>query len=247
MNKIRTWWVLAVVGVVATAAIGATTGVMAQTPVPGINDTGTTFIDRVAEKLGISSDTLSEAVKSSADDVIDEKVASGELTQEQADAMKTRIANAPDEALGGIGRGPGFGHRGGFGFFGGDELATFLGITTDDLRTEMQGDGATLATVAAAHGKSRDELKAFLTDQIKARLDEGVASGEHTQADADQKLANFTANLDAMIDGTMPQGGPGMHRGGPGGFGDFDGDFGGTPSDNAAPQSGATQSGADQG
>ena len=78
---IRTWWVLAVIGVVATVAIGAATGVMAQTPVPGITGDGATFLDRVAEKLGISSDTLRDAVKSSANDEIDERVVNGELTQ----------------------------------------------------------------------------------------------------------------------------------------------------------------------
>ena len=238
MKMIRTWWVLAVIGVVATVAIGAATGVMAQTPVPGITGDGATFLDRVAEKLGISSDTLRDAVKSSANDEIDERVVNGELTQEQADAMKERIANAPDEALGGFGRGMGHGAR--FGFFGGDELATFLGTTADELRTEMQGDGATLATIAEAHGKSRNELKAFLTEQFQAHVNEEVADGRHTQEEADQKLAGFTANLDAMIDGTMPQGGPGMHHGG---FGGFDGV---PPSDGTTPESGTSSSGASE-
>ena len=218
MNRFRKWWVIAVVGVVATAAVGVASGVMAQTPVPTITGDGTTFLDRVAEKLGITSDTLREAVKDSASDEIDERVASGDLTQEQADAMKERIADAPDEALGGFGHGPGFG-RGGHFFFGGDELATFLGVTADELRTELQADGATLASVAEAHGKSRDELKAFLTEQIKTHLDEEVADGRHTQEEADQKLAAFTENLDEMIDGTLPAFGPGMHRG----FGGSDG------------------------
>lgn len=239
MNRFRKWWVIAVVGVVATAAVGVASGVMAQTPVPTITGDGTTFLDRVAEKLGISGDTLRDAVESSANDEIDERVASGDLTQEQADAMKERIANAPDEAFGRFGHGPGMG-RGGHFFFGGDELATFLAVTADELRTEIQADGATLASVAEAHGESRDELKAFLTEQIKTHLDDEVADGRHTQEEADQKLAAFTENLDEMIDSTMPQGGPGMHRGFPGGH------FGAPPSDGTTPESGTSSSGASE-
>ena len=85
-----------------------------------------------------------------------------------------------------------------------DALASFLGITADQLHTELEADGATLATVAAAHGKSRDELKSYLTSQAKTRLDAQVAAGTLTQAEADQRLADKTANLDAMIDRSGP-------------------------------------------
>lgn len=244
MNRARKWWIAAAGGLAVAAAIGIGAGAMAQTPVPGTG-TGTTFLDRVAGKLGIESATLRDAVTSSANDEIDARVASGDLTQEQADAMKERVANAPDQAFGGIGRGGPGGHHGGpggFGFFGGgEELAAFLGTDATTLRTEMQADGATLATVSESHGKSRDEIKAFLTDQIKAHLDEEVATGEHTQAEADAKLATFTTNLDAMIDGTPPQRGPGGMRRGP-----FGGESDGAPLPEVTPSSGAT-SGANNG
>src|SRR6185295_12721814 len=90
--------------------------VMAQTPVPGTTGTGTTLLDRVAQKLGIESSTLSTAIKSSANDDIDAKVASGQLTQAQADAVKQRIANAPAGAPlfgGGFGDHRGMGRGGG--------------------------------------------------------------------------------------------------------------------------------------
>ena len=44
------------------------------------------------------------------------------------------------------------------------KFAEFLGITTDQLKTELQADNATIATVAAAHGKSRDQVKTFEFD-----------------------------------------------------------------------------------
>jgi hypothetical protein len=216
MNGPRKWWIAAA-GAVAIAAVIGAGAVMAQTPVPGTRETGTTLLDRVAQKLGIESSTLSTAIKSSANDDIDAKVASGQLTQAQADAVKQRIANAPAGAplFGG-----GFGDHRGMGRGGGVDpakLATFFGTTADQLRTELQASGATLATVAQAHGRSRDDLKAFLTTDARTHLDQEVAEGKLTQADADGKLATLTGGLDARIDATPPMFGGHGPRFGPGG------------------------------
>jgi len=79
-------------------------------------------------------------------------------------------------------------------------LATFLGITTDELQTQLAADGATLATVAQANGQSREALITFLTDQTRAALDEKVASGDLTQAEADARLTEFTDRVNALVD-----------------------------------------------
>lgn len=50
-------------------------------------------------------------------------------------------------------------------------------------------------------------MKAVLTSDFKAHLAEEVTSGEHTQAEADAKLAEFTANLDTMVNRVGPAGG----------------------------------------
>ena len=219
MNNVRRWWIAAAAAVAATAAIGVGASVMAQTPVPG-TDTGKSMVDRVAEKLGISSDELSVAIESSAFEAIDERVAAGELTQEQADALKERITELPDDALIGPG-GRGFGGHGPGGhimrIFIAEGLAEFFGITEEQLKTELQAEGATLATVAEAQGKTRDELKAFITGEFEAKLAERVAAGDLTQAEADDRLANHAERIDAMIDGEFPQRGGGHFRGPMGG------------------------------
>jgi uncharacterized protein YidB (DUF937 family) len=232
--QIRKWHIAAASAAVAALAFVAVavTGVGAQTPVPGASS-GQTFLDRVASKLGIPTSSLRDAVNSASNDEIDARVASGELTQQQADALKRRIASAPDGAFGF--RGPGFGRGHGPGGPHGvdpDVLASFLGTDAATLRTELQADGATLATVAQAHGRSRDELKSFLSDQIKAHLDQEVADGRITQAEADQKLADATANLDAAIDRGGPPFGGRHHR-----F-DDDGDAPGAPVPSSATPSG---------
>lgn len=221
-------WLIAAGGAVAVVALGAGV-VMAQTPTG--NGTGSTFLDRVAQKLGIDTPKLQKAITDTRNEDVDNAVTNGDLTQKQADALKRRMENAP--GFGERGFGPkGFGPHGGsegFGFaFGpgmGDmhqklaDLADFLGISTDALTTELRADGATLATVAEAHGKSRDQLKTFMTDAAKARLGEAVGNGDLTQKRADEMLAMLNDTLDKMIDGNFPifrhgfRGHKGMHEG----------------------------------
>jgi hypothetical protein len=98
-----------------------------------------------------------------------------------------------------------------------EELAGFLGVDAAQLRTELQADGATLVSVAAAHGQSRDALINFLTVEYQAALEDKVSAGDLTQAEADETLAEFTANIDEKVDASPPFGRG--HRGG----GDGDG------------------------
>lgn len=102
------------------------------------------------------------------------------------------------------------GFRGGFGGPAmGQPLATFLGITVQDLHTAFQG-GQTLAQIAQAHGKSATDLKTFLTTQEKTRLDTAVKNGKLTSAQETQILTNFSNRLDQMINQKFqaPPGGP---------------------------------------
>lgn len=80
----------------------------------------------------------------------------------------------------------------------GQPLATFLGISTTDLQTAFKG-GQTLAQIAQAHGKSTADLKTFLTNQQKTRLDTAVKNGKLTSDQETQALANFSSHLDTLI------------------------------------------------
>ncbi|HYM16655.1 MAG TPA: hypothetical protein VET66_10000, partial [Steroidobacteraceae bacterium] len=204
MKRFRSMRV-AVVGGIVVAALASTAAIVAaQTPAAGTTSTGTSFLARVAQKLGISTTTLETAVKSSAADEVNARVQAGTLTQAQADQILQRIANAP---AGSFGFGPRFGMRGPGGPGGVADpaaLAQFLGISADQLRTESQGSGATLTSIAAAHGKSVADLKAFLTAQAKAHLSQDVANGRLTQAQADARLAQMTQDLDQIISRPLP-------------------------------------------
>ncbi len=164
------------------------------------------YIAKLAANLGVDVQKLKDAINKTNVEVIDEKVADGTMTQERADAMKERMQNG--ETFFGIGGGRGGrGDKGmggpGMGMNGAD-LAAFLGIDEATLRTELQTKS--LATVASDHGKGRDQLKAFLTDSVKTALAQAVTDGRITQAQADERLSQFTTNLDTEIDEVHAQG-----------------------------------------
>jgi DNA-binding CsgD family transcriptional regulator len=186
---------------------------------------------------------------------LDEEVASGEHTQAEADAklaeFKTRVTEMVNKTglpmRGGKG-GPG-GHEGKGGHgpqkFATATLATTLKLTETELQTQLKS-GKTLKQIADAQNVDIADVKATLKSDFKAHLDEEVASGEHTQAEADAKLAEFTTRLDDMVNGVRPVGGKGGHgpggKGGRGGHGHGGGhQFGATP---GAPAQGTTSQGA---
>jgi hypothetical protein len=156
---------------------------------------------------------------------LDEEVASGKHTQAEADAklaeFKTRVTEMVNTAglpmHGGKG-GHGPGGKGGHGpqKFVTAQLATTLKLTETELQTQLKS-GKTIKQIADAQNVDIADVKATLTADFKAHLAEEVASGEHTQAEADAKLAEFTTRLDDMVNGVRPVGDKGGH--GPEGHG----------------------------
>jgi len=188
------------------------------------------FLNDAAGRLGVSSDKLEAALKAAAIDRVDAALAAGQITKDQADAMKAAI-NAGRLPLG-VPFGPGLrGEMGGIHTLHGalDAAATYLGLTEDQLRTQLQS-GKTLADVAKAQGKSVEGLKQALTADLKTKLDAAVKAGRLTQAEANGILTRVSASLDDLINGRLPatpaMGGghfgfriaPGGFRAVPGGF-----------------------------
>ena len=137
-------------------------------------------------------------------------VEDGTLTQTQADAVIAAL-----EAAGPMGeRGPG-----GRGL---DTVATVLGLTADEVRAAIDG-GQTLADLAAANGSSGQALIDALLAELQAHLDEEVASGEHTQEEADARLAEATTRITAFVNDTQNADMGPMGDGGRGGRGHREG------------------------
>jgi hypothetical protein len=179
----------------------------------------------LAGRLGITTDQLTAAMKQARIDVINQAVQAGKLTREQADRMIQAIQSGQQPGTRPRGQGqpgqpgqPGQGQRGPGGpgdMRGGAQLATILGITPEQLRTEFQA-GKSIAQIAQEKGISRDTLKQKILDARKAELDAAVQAGRLTAAQRDQIMARMTANIDRMLDMTPGQrgrtGAPGQNR-----------------------------------
>lgn len=172
-----------IVTVVAAGALGLT-GLAVAGPAAlaavGAEDSATALTSRV--------DRIKQALSG--------LVTDGTITQQQADQVATTLGSAD------LGRG-GHGGREGFGP-GLSTAATALGITKAELRTALEADGATLASVAKARGVAVDKLIGALVDAGKARIAQAVTDGELTQAQADEKLADLQARVTERVNSTRP-------------------------------------------
>jgi hypothetical protein len=180
--------------VLGGSAAGIAAAQATPTPTPTAQQQGyQKFIDALAQRLGVSSQQLQS-----------------DITQARQDA------GLPANGGFGGGRGPG-GPRPGFRpFVDLQAAAQVVGITPQQLRTELQGKS--LAEVATSHGKQPNDLVTALTNAANTRIDQAVASGRLTADQGNTQKSNAAARINQLVNQVMPQGGPGgTGRAGPGG------------------------------
>ncbi len=213
-----------VAGAVASIAVAGGGAAIAATQTWSPREESQAVIDDAAGQLGIQPSELSDALRKALENRVDQAVEDGRLTEAQADALKERIdSGAAPLIFGGFG-GPGFGH-GHFGHFADlDAAATYLGLTEAELRAELE-DGKTLAEIAKGEGKSVSGLVQALVKEAKARIDEVVADGRLTQAQADELEEDLEERITDFVNGELSGPGPGFHHG----FGPGPGFHGGAP------------------
>lgn len=201
----RHWAVLGVVGV----AVAAGGGAFAATKLDSPSALSQAIVSDAAGRLGIAPEKLTGALQKAIDDQIDAEVKAGTITKAQGDALKQRVDSGTLPLLGGFGLGPalrgGFPLHRAFGAFGADPAAaaSYLGISTDELRSELQS-GKTLAQVATAHGKTADGLVGALVAAAKQRLDQAVSSGRLTSAQEQAMLDRLKPLIESIVNGTRP-------------------------------------------
>jgi uncharacterized protein YidB (DUF937 family) len=161
-------------------------------------------INDAAQQLGISPSKLSDALKQALGDRVDAAVAAGRITKAEGDALKQRIDSDGFPLFFGPYRG--FGHFG-FVHHGLDRAAGYLGISEEQLRSELE-DGKTLAQIAQAHGKSVAGLVDALVAGAKQRLDAAVAAGRLTQAQANEMLNGLRDRITSLVNSGPPAGHP---------------------------------------
>ena len=178
----------------------------------------------VAKAKNIDLATVKAALLAEVKAHIDAEVAAGKHTAAEGAAkladmtsrIDTMLTTAGLPARGPHGKG---GHEGkGGGKFMSATLATTLKLTQEELKTQLHS-GKSIADVAKAQSVDIADVKKVMTSDFTAHLAEEVTSGEHTQAEADAKLAEFKTNLDTMVNRVGPAGGMKGEGRGPGGHG----------------------------
>jgi lambda repressor-like predicted transcriptional regulator len=169
---------------VVAAAAGALTLTGLAVAVPAVADT---------EDTDGTSTSVVDRIKDALSGLVDD----GSITQEQADEVATTLDGA------------GFGHHGGW--FGLETAAETLGMTEDELRTALDAEGATLASIAEDKGVAVDTL----VDALVKAKQEGIAKAVEEgmpQDVADERLADLQERVTEWVNAThedMPWGGRG--------------------------------------
>ena len=191
-----------VAGAVAAAAIAGGGAAVAATQLGSPKEESQAIVNDAAAQLGVQPQALSNALKKALENRVDAAVAAGRLTKAQGDELKQRIENGDVPLF----AGPGLRGHGPLGHHLGDldAAADYLGLSEDQLRTELQG-GKTLADVAKERGKSVDELVDALVAAAKKHLDDAVADGRITKAQEDQILADLEQRITDRVNGKLPQ------------------------------------------
>jgi len=135
-------------------------------------------------------------------------VSNGTITQAQADKVASTLSTS-HRMRGGWpgGRGMRHGWPGGRGMRGAHlspgALAGVLGITTTELRTQLQA-GKTLTQIAQTKGISKADLIDKLVTAAKTQLAADVKAGTMTQAQADTATSALTAGITNRVDQVRP-------------------------------------------
>jgi len=153
----------------------------------------------IRDSLHLTPAQTTDALKQAQLQTVDQMLKDGQITQQQADAMKARI-NA------GQGLGFGFGGRHGGGFRGNRALmqslrtaelnavASALHMSPTDLQNALKS-GKSLSALETQQGVSDSTVKSAMQNAAKGVLDNAVKAGTITQAQADSILARVGSGL----------------------------------------------------
>lgn len=163
------------------------------------------FIGHVGTNLGKSSDEVKKAMVDAANQTVDEAVASGDLTQAQADKIKTQIKDSGGSCdalkqLHGAGGPDALNGHDDIATYGVEAAATSLNMTPAAFKQELAA-GHTLHQMADSKGVSKEQFKASIKTSAGKSLAALVAKGTLTQAQADKFLAMTDAFVDSSWDG----------------------------------------------
>lgn len=197
---------LAVAGLSGALLIGGAAGVLVGNPIISGAQDGTTTTTPSTPTPGDAPAGDGAEHGAWITDALAPLVADGTITQAQADAVTdalqaARPAGRGHGPMGELGGGMGRGVLGA----GLDAAAEALGLTTDELRTQLQ-DGTSLGAIADAAGVDRQAVVDAIVGGVEERVAAAVADGKVTQEEADARLAELRTAITERLDDTMASG-----------------------------------------
>jgi uncharacterized protein (DUF433 family) len=180
-------------------------------------DAGKTLAE-IATEHGADPDAIAAEFLTDLQARLDQAVAAGHITQEQADKI---IADAPERVETALNTPhedwPEIARRVRLRVMARraavKRVMDASGLTPDEIIAELQA-GKTLAEIATGHGADPDAIEAELVADLQARLDRAVAAGHITQEQADKIMAAAPERLHTFM--TTPHPNVGRRReGGP--------------------------------
>lgn len=214
----RIWKIVGIVSMVAILGVVSVEAVAFAQDDKGASpfDFGQRFKEALVEILGISVDEYDDAVDQARQQVMDDALAEGWLTEDQAEMLRWRLEQEPEGRMPRMAKGfPGWAGHCGFGTSLTSIAADELGMSLTDLLTEMK-DGKSIADLAEAKGiDTQTILDAYLA-QVAKDADEAVAEGTMTQKQADYSLEQAAERAVDRLDNVWLEGdmGRGGYRGG---------------------------------
>ncbi len=207
-----------VVGIVAVAGAGA----QEATPEGGAaavegDRPADHYLELLADNLGVTVEELEGALSQSHLDLINEKIADGTITEEEAAEIIERIESGEGRLFPPFGGGQHGGHHYKFHRLVGmivTNSAEVLDMELEVLKEELHA-GNSLADVATAQGVDVEQFKVELLRAIATDLDEKVADGAITQEQAEDIIAKITESIDRIVEKVPGEGEDGRPFGGP--------------------------------
>jgi hypothetical protein len=191
-------------------------------------DAGKTWLE-IATSQGKTSAEAQTLLETAYSNAIAQALANGKITQAQADTLKALPASDPEMG----GKGPGDGHGGIDGntvvhTYLEEAFAKALGMSIADFDVQ-EAAGKSWSEIALAQGKTEAEAQTLLQTAYTQSVDQALADGKITQAQADSLKAAAAPTLANVgvpghgqpggLDNGQPGGHGGRGPGGPGGNG----------------------------